>query len=222
MNFRAGSQSNRSNTRTSRRSEQQRSRDYLRIFKACDTCRSKKTRCIVSTPHIPGSSCQKCQREWKECSFTKPRASRQGAEDEVRPLSSGLTEAAPEIGRPSASRRRQRRRQDPETPALVPDFNSIATVSASGGSDEPPQDSVLRTTIANHGDTMRLLAHSSRNHQRNGPSPQEHQTLLLHSQGPIVSELSDSEPDIVRLWNSFRFVRMGWLTAREAISYVDL
>lgn len=40
--------------------------------------------------------------------------------------------------------------------------------------------------------------------------------------GPFISKPSDPSCDILRLWNSLRFVRMGWLTADEAISYIDL
>jgi hypothetical protein len=30
------------------------------------------------------------------------------------------------------------------------------------------------------------------------------------------------EPDILQLWESFRFVKMGWFTPREAVFYMDL
>lgn len=41
--------------------------------------------------------------------------------------------------------------------------------------------------------------------------------------GPILQEqLSSATPEILRLWNRCRFVKQGWFTAREAITYIDL
>lgn len=41
--------------------------------------------------------------------------------------------------------------------------------------------------------------------------------------GPILQEqLSSVTPEILRLWNRCRFVKQGWFTAREAVTYIDL
>lgn len=38
--------------------------------------------------------------------------------------------------------------------------------------------------------------------------------------GPV--NLSDVAPDILSVWEACRFVRMGWFTAREAVTFIDL
>lgn len=41
--------------------------------------------------------------------------------------------------------------------------------------------------------------------------------------GPILQEqLSSVTPETLRLWNKCRFVKQGWFTAREAVTYIDL
>ena len=66
---------------------------------------------------------------------------------------------------------------------------------------------------------MKLLAQSAR------PSLEDNFTAGPQWTQPwLLAEipLSQPEPSILRLWESFRFVRMGWLTAKEAVSYIDL
>lgn len=33
---------------------------------------------------------------------------------------------------------------------------------------------------------------------------------------------SDPKTDVLEIWGAFRFVRMGWLSAQEAVTFVDL
>jgi hypothetical protein len=39
---------------------------------------------------------------------------------------------------------------------------------------------------------------------------------------PAPAEISDSTQDVIQIWEACRFVKMGWFTAREAITFVDL
>lgn len=90
----------------------------------------------------------------------------------------------------------------------------------------------MRTVISRNEDAMRLLAQSGQPNsgQTNitsaehfGSSPVLDSTMNAHRRTwPDELPLSQPEPDILRLWESFRFVRMGWLTAAEAVTYVDL
>lgn len=95
------------------------------------------------------------------------------------------------------------------------------------------QDAVMRTLISGNEDTVRLLAQSGdpQNHQavpsslQSCPSPP-----VLEANGdslntlawPVKIDYPQPDPETLRLWQSFRFVRMGWLTATEAAAYVDL
>lgn len=37
-----------------------------------------------------------------------------------------------------------------------------------------------------------------------------------------LDKLSNSTEEVLRIWETCRFVRMGWFTAREAVTYIDL
>lgn len=39
---------------------------------------------------------------------------------------------------------------------------------------------------------------------------------------PAPVEISHSTQDVIHIWEACRFVKMGWFTAREAITFVDL
>jgi hypothetical protein len=77
----------------------------------------------------------------------------------------------------------------------------------------------MRTAVSRNEDAMRLLAQSARLDME-----EPYATTAQWTQPWLLAEmpLSQPEPDILRLWESFRFVRMGWLGAKEAVSYIDL
>lgn len=48
-------------------------------------------------------------------------------------------------------------------------------------------------------------------------------TSVVSGPIPILQEqLSSASPDVLKLWNKCRFVKQGWFTAREAITYIDM
>jgi hypothetical protein len=44
--------------------------------------------------------------------------------------------------------------------------------------------------------------------------------VLQKAMRPV--ELSHVSKDVLRVWEACRFVRMGWFTAREAVTFIDL
>lgn len=38
--------------------------------------------------------------------------------------------------------------------------------------------------------------------------------------GPVT--ISEVAPEILRVWEACRFVKMGWFTAKEAVTFIDL
>ncbi|KAF5701105.1 ARO80-positive transcription regulator of ARO9 ARO10 [Fusarium mundagurra] len=136
------------------------------------------------------------------------------------------------------------------TPTAESDHEGLATSVASSRSMQPPLhrlpdfhlmlplttratdniDTVVHAPISNDGDTIKLLQQSSKYEdaqdaaQRDGSSalsnPLRHGSWTMN--GPFISDLSSPSIEALRLWNSLRFVRMGWLTALEAVSYMDL
>ena len=110
MSFHARDENHRSQTRhtSENRASIGRTRNYMRIFKACETCRKKKTRCILDKPDEPWTACRKCKRERRVCSLTRqstsPAApSRESAIDEDDDI--GHDMGAPILQRAQASSR---------------------------------------------------------------------------------------------------------------------
>ncbi|KAH7144519.1 hypothetical protein B0J13DRAFT_555417 [Dactylonectria estremocensis] len=100
-------------------------------------------------------------------------------------------------------------------------------------------DSVMRTLVSNGNDAMKILFQAATEHARidgdtaaNDPlasralanmasstaSPENIPSVT--ATGPIY--FSPASYDILKVWRAFRFTRMGWFTAQEAITYVDL
>lgn len=236
-----------------------RPREYTRIFKACDSCRKKKTRCILDASDAAEACCRRCARERKECSLSKQDAaqtsspghlghdrSSAGSPTVDRDLGdffdggtpwtfSNLNQAGEnpnqssqdENALPSAPSSGDRRIHQ----GRVTDFTVMATPSHLSGSDAAAaQQAVMQASITNDGDAMRVILQSSQGmQQRNSRHEGSHQgdggplpPAPSASTRPACSELSTPDRNTIRLWNSFRFVRMGWLNAREAVTYVDL
>ncbi|UPK89181.1 hypothetical protein LCI18_000116 [Fusarium solani-melongenae] len=126
---------------------------------------------------------------------------------------------------------RQASHEDQPQSARIPDFNAIAPIiGGAPGESDVAQQVALSACISNDGDTMRVLQRSSRHQEEIERRNEWEMPGGSHSPricspcptGPFVWELSNPSSDLLKLWNSFRFVRVGWLTAREAISYIDL
>ncbi|KAF7552171.1 hypothetical protein G7Z17_g4494 [Cylindrodendrum hubeiense] len=108
-----------------------------------------------------------------------------------------------------------------------------------GGSNANLTGSVMRTLVSNGNDAMKLLFQAATEHSRtdgdalsNEPSASRTFANAVPSTtspenipsvattGPIY--FSPVSHDILKVWRAFRFTRMGWFTAEEAITYVDL
>lgn len=54
-----------------------RSKDFQRVYKACESCRKKKIRCVLDgTGNPPQPPCARCKRELRECIFSPERSYR--------------------------------------------------------------------------------------------------------------------------------------------------
>ena len=114
-----------------------------------------------------------------------------------------------------------------------------ATVNSSSselspGVDNGLTDTVMRTIVSSGNDALNLLFQAAE--QRDAESPQ-HQTpasLTSHVDGdfstpktafgiPTASvQLSKASPPVLEVWAALRFTRMGWFSAEEAVTYIDL
>lgn len=110
-------------------------------------------------------------------------------------------------------------------------------------------DSVMRTVVSNGHDALNLLfqaANQEGQHDSQSPSSQYPHGAGRTPQstvGNISGAASTSSPavsvpmnanvtsgatppdhnaNVLEVWSAFRFVRMGWLSAQEAVTLVDL
>ncbi|KAF1997171.1 C6 transcription factor-like protein [Amniculicola lignicola CBS 123094] len=99
-------------------------------------------------------------------------------------------------------------------------------------------DSVMRTVVSSGQDALNLLFEAA--HHRDAIDSQEHtasagqayETPRSGLSGPNPSspftfraqpvQMSQPSPETLKIWTYCRFVQMGWFSAHEAITYVDL
>ncbi|KAL4892396.1 hypothetical protein BDV59DRAFT_40733 [Aspergillus ambiguus] len=75
----------------------------------------------------------------------------------------------------------------------------------------------LHRIVSNHNDALDILFHivSPENRDTNRQS-------IRATANQALPQDADPHPEVLRMWNACRFVKMGWFTAREAITLVDL
>lgn len=102
-----------------------------------------------------------------------------------------------------------------------------------------PAGEITTTLVSNGNDALRLLYQPAIEHaNKDGASPSNHGPVTRHtlhrtvgSSSPrttasvITSGPNHTSPislSPLTVWRAFRFVRMGWFTAEEAVNYIDL
>ncbi|KAH6689912.1 C6 transcription factor [Plectosphaerella plurivora] len=242
-----------------------------RGYVACDSCRSRKVRCIIDGE----PPCVKCDREHRVCKFDRrpkttkhrdpPRwASRSTAgtsESEPGPAAHQQEDAAEAtrlgVGPPS--------RPAAEVPPMEPSPQAQGTFghslypghtpSGSAASDgwrgqtgQTPQtpntslsDKVVSAIVTGSHDALDVLTDAAGlRHRGAAPASERSPRPLTGSAGlptavPVESQLachsgigfhiqtlSEPSEETLDLWDRSRFVRQGFFTGQEAVSYVDL
>ncbi|GME39304.1 hypothetical protein GTA08_BOTSDO00187 [Neofusicoccum parvum] len=221
-------------------------REFQRAYKACVPCRKRKARCEVAVPAdggVPGPPCTRCKRALRECVFTEERAwkkQRLMEEGERRAKRRAAADADAsadgDAGPPPSPPTRVARRQD----------------GAMQQGDGGLADSMIRTVVASGNDALNLLFEAATREAAAGASGAHQAYPSLEANGfvgvaagegqepgayatpgsnmsvssgllaPSPVQLSEADEELLDLWKNCRFVRMGWFTAREAVTYVDL
>jgi hypothetical protein len=224
--------------------------DFKRAYKACINCRQRKAKCILGTGPDGGElkpPCQRCKREMRECVFRserswvkrrKPGEDRE-EEDEINDIS---TDTGPETKRPTPV-------QTPSISAhgITPGsqrsgpFSSVAQHLRQISASQPDlAHAVMRTVVSSGSDALNLLFEAANHrdameHQeqnasqaydtpKSGPSGYEGGVPAspFHTFRAQPVQMSTPSPETLRIWTSCRFVQMGWFSAHEAVTYVDL
>lgn len=205
---------------------QRRIRGFRRSYKACNLCRRKKIRCVVDPGG--GGSCLRCRREGKPCVFPSERS------DHAHSMSASAASGA-------ASDDNHSHIQVPDHPGPWVSVEEEETFVAASGTDgsitthgggatstgDDLASSVMRTLVSNGNDALRLLFQAATEHGDAGSMGMAPPTQPPGHAQTIASEASQQRPvpppsSVLQLWAAFRFVKMGWFTAEEAVQYMDL
>lgn len=186
-----------------------------RGYAACTVCRARKVRCILGDK----PPCEKCRREHRECIFQNTRHA-------------GKHRQAPRWENPSNTTDNQTTLE----PELLgtPEPNSTSTPRATprgplGSNESAPQDGnhsltnlVMSSILTRPSDALDVLFDAARPGQ-SLPSQSTSSSSSVTASGQVaVSGLSQPTDDVLDLWDKCRFIRQGWFTAQEAVTYLDL
>jgi len=217
--------------------------EYQRAYKACISCRKRKAKCDLGGRD--GPPCVRCRRELRECVFSAERSwpkkrrmddqpsHTQGSSHRPSLRDDNILQSGPRIQPGNLDRGVDNQLRD-----------SSRTAESTHSSDDCVQDqvpdlaqSVMRTVVSNGHDVLDILYQAATQDQ--GSTRSEHarnvgfesqvrpsttsldvSSLGLNPLEPV--RISPAAPNICKIWKSSRFVKMGWLTADEAVTYMDL
>ncbi|KAF7589495.1 hypothetical protein BBP40_004249 [Aspergillus hancockii] len=167
---------------------------YRRTYKACIPCRERKVKCEPVDDAQP--PCSRCERMKLHCRFT-----------EKQPWARKNAGLVPDV-RDHASDIQMR-------------FNQARrSETAEGQADTYSDSNKNSVTAVQHmlpicNDPFSLFLRGIPSTSPFLPTNHSGDTVRSDRQNPV-------ESDTRRVWNACRFVKMGWLTAQEAITLVDL
>jgi len=204
-------------------------REYQRAYKACIPCRKRKAKCDISggSDRAEGPPCARCRREHRQCVFTAERSWNPRKRQKTELDSSGYIpgEATKEGG--------------PEGSGLRPGhYLDMSSDTLSSSPTEPLQlmkpssldESVMGTVVSRGNDALNILIEAASHQERSAPNeairsisrPSRIGATTHASIKPHINKLSSASAETIKLWSGCRLVRQGWLSALEAITYVDL
>ena len=203
-------------------------KEYQRAYKACIACRKRKAKCDLSSSGQP--PCARCRREHRECIFPAERSTNPNKRQKV-----GVQEAERAFDTSDGYS------QDHTSPELAASTTYHNIESSDTMSASPPgarhgkkislDDSVMRTVVSRGNEALDILFEAAAHQERASPSNVHSAQSTMPSQpnvssltpGPnLAVTLSSAGPVTLDLWSACRFVSQGWLSAQEAVTYIDL
>ena len=180
-------------------------KDYVRAYMACTRCRNTKAKCEISPDT---TSCVKCVRERRECTFAPERSAKR------QKITGGHPETTSNQGRDGWRNELSRAAQ--ESPKV-----------------QRPARTLIDAVVSSSKDALGILFNAAEQNEsddsdvqvdaRTYESPGSALTLGRHQlAAPLPSALSSPSQSIIDIWKRHRFVLQGWFTAVEAITYIDL
>lgn len=118
----------------------------------------------------------------------------------------------------------QRNLTDNVIQTLVTKPNDALTLlfEAAGREELSALNSRQPSSERNLDDAAHVGAASTRGYGSNGPSPANAYATPRSTKASMIESLPTPPAEIVELWKRSRFVRQGWLSATQAVLYIDL
>lgn len=180
-------------------------KSFKRTYVACLGCRSRKVRCVIEAE----PPCARCKREHRECTFNNREKSHKGRHPPKWAFPSKSREVAPSQSVPQA--------------APLPAMSVGSNVQTSPG---VVSDRMISTVTTSSADALNLLFTSTQpgvaSEARSDGAKLPTVVKATQGIGLTISQLSDPSDEVLDMWDKCRFVRQGWFTAQEAVTYVDL
>lgn len=218
---------------------------HRRGYVACVSCKARKVKCVIDRE----PPCSKCAREHRECVFNTNHATRKhreapkwtaSAQKHSAPPPSTTTRqwdtAAPGLAaaeiRPHETTVEARSLPPGSAPGTADGFSAPTfTDRAVSGLATGTTSESLEVLFGGAATVPTVTTQNSSSHPTTdaaGSAAQARRAVSSPSTGPPgqygvhVERLSQADDPILDLWDKCRFVRQGWFTAQEAVTYVDL
>lgn len=218
-----------------------------RTYVACDSCRSRKVRCSVGDK----PPCAKCRREHRDCRFDRlPTAPKHrdrptwAESPPSEPSHSGpavIVTGPPHVPLPQPPLETA----PPREAALsnIPEGGGLERGRGSLPGDRSLSERVMSSIVKGSNDALDVLSEVAGvlNNAtifappepipaRSSHSPQSLPVAIPASERPDchsgvgfhILALSEPTDATLDMWDKCRFVRQGWFTSQEAVTYVDL
>jgi hypothetical protein len=224
---------------------------FKRGYVACLGCRSRKVKCVLGQGP-PCAKClrehRECQfqpqkRAARHRDAPKWATPQENAQQAISPVQNGgnRNSHAPssDIESRSIPTTEIRSQAETEDPLLNPSSGeSQFNVQPSASNSEVSLVSPMMSTImARPSDALGVLFEAAQSNASPPKTRTDTQVPQPHASAPIYSMslsnvstsglvsvpgLSQPSDDVLDLWDKCRFVRQGWFTAQEAVTYMDL
>lgn len=217
---------------------------FRRTYVACDSCRSRKVRCAVGDK----PPCAKCRREHRDCRFDRrPTASKHRDQPSWAKPSFPQTPHSELASIVRVSPGELVIQPEEEIPP--PNEAAPSNISEAGGPDgyrgslhgnSSLSDRVMTSLVKGSNDALDVLSEVAGVLHRTAISPlQPNQSCNSAPHVPIavpanerpgcrsgvgfhILTLSEPTDATLDMWDKCRFVRQGWFTSQEAVTYIDL
>lgn len=167
--------------------------EFQRAYRACLTCRKRKSRCELSAEdYAANKPCARCRRELKQCVFTAERPPRPGRRAQASPildqaLGAGQRRRVNRVGRQTPASRYPHPLSEgritashattPKSAGSAGPFNGPSTSSPLASSNREGGslngDALVRTVVSSGHDALNLLFEAA--HHGDGQHPNENQ-----------------------------------------------